>query len=245
MEKRDTLGGTCLNVGCIPSKALLNSSHMFQQAKHGFAGHGIDVTGVALNLPQMLGQKEKAVRALTGGIEMLFKKNKVTALRGEARITGPHEVVVKTAAGGSETWHAKNIVIATGSASLELPGIKVDEKTIVSSTGALSLERVPRRLTVIGGGIIGLELGSVWSRLGSEVTVVEYMDAIGGGMDGGTAAALHKILQKQGLKFRLGTKVGSASKRADGSYTLEMQAAKGGAKETVRARSGRRHAHRV
>lgn len=148
-----------MNVGCIPSKALLNSSHMYHQAKHEFAEYGIDgAEGIRLNLPKMLGQKEKAVKTLTGGIEMLFKKNKVINVKGSAKIVGPNEVEVVKADGSKESWRAKNIVVATGSEIQALPGLIIDEKTVVSSTGALSLEKVPKRLTVIGGGIIGLEL---------------------------------------------------------------------------------------
>lgn len=152
-----------MNVGCIPSKALLNSSHMYHQAKHEMAGYGVDVSGVTLNLPKMLGQKEKAVKALTGGIEMLFKKNKVNGYKGEAKIVGPNSVQVTMGDGKKEVLEAKSIVIATGSDVVQLPGLKVDEKTVVSSTGALSLERVPKRMVVVGGGVIGLELVRGWS----------------------------------------------------------------------------------
>lgn len=158
VEKRATLGGTCLNVGCIPSKALLNSSHKLKEAQNDLSAYGVDVQGVKLNLPKMMAQKEKAVRTLTGGIEMLFKKNKVIGVKGEAKLKGPNQVLVTGPDGKEETWKAKHIVLATGSDIIPLPGLAVDEKTVVSSTGALGLQQVPKRMVVIGGGVIGLEL---------------------------------------------------------------------------------------
>ena len=213
VEKRQTLGGTCLNVGCIPSKSLLHNSHLYHAAKHDFAQRGIQFDGLTLNLKQMLAAKDKSVTSLTKGIEMLFRKNKVTHFIGSGKILGPDAVQVTPSSSSSspsaaQTLRVKNILIATGSDSMAMPGFTVDERQIITSTGALSLEEVPEKMVVVGGGVIGLELGSVWSRLGSEVTVVEYANAIGGaGMDTGLSSAFQKILQKQGINFRLGTKV--------------------------------------
>nr|CAI5860290.1 unnamed protein product [Callosobruchus analis] len=214
IEKNPTLGGTCLNVGCIPSKALLNNSHYYHMAHSGdLAERGIEVSGVNLNLPKLMGQKEKAVKALTGGIVQLFKKNKVTLVNGHGKITGVNQVTALKEDGSSEIVNTKNILIATGSEVTPFPGIEVDEEQIVSSTGALSLKEVPNRLIVIGAGVIGVELGSVWSRLGSDVTAVEFMPSIGGvGIDGEVAKTFQRILQKQGLKFKLSTKVTGATK---------------------------------
>nr|CAH7750356.1 unnamed protein product [Callosobruchus chinensis] len=214
IEKNPTLGGTCLNVGCIPSKALLNNSHYYHMAHSGdLAERGIEVSGVNLNLPKLMGQKEKAVKALTGGIVQLFKKNKVTLVNGHGKITGVNQVTALKEDGSTEIVNTKNILIATGSEVTPFPGIEVDEEQIVSSTGALSLKEVPKRLIVIGAGVIGVELGSVWSRLGSEVTAVEFMPSIGGiGIDGEVAKTFQRILQKQGLSFKLNTKVTGATK---------------------------------
>lgn len=220
VEKRTTLGGTCLNVGCIPSKALLQNSHIYHTTKHDIENRGIDVSGVKLNLPNMMQHKEKAVKSLTGGIEMLFKKNKVEFVKGNGKIVGANKVEVEGPS-GKTILNTKNIVIATGSDATAFPGISIDEKSIVSSTGALSLQSVPKKMIVIGGGIIGLELGSVWSRLGSEVTVIEFQESIGAGMDSQIASAFHKILKKQGLKFMLGTKVESAEKTSNG-YSVKV-----------------------
>ena len=236
VEQRTTLGGTCLNVGCIPSKALLQNSHFYHLAKHDFAKRGIIGGDVRLDLSTMMKAKEQSVKALTSGVEFLFKKNKVTHLRGHGRITGPNTVQIE----GGEKVGAKNIVIATGSEWTELSGIRVDERTIVSSTGVLELKEVPKRMVVIGGGIIGLELGSVWSRLGSEVTVVEFMPSIGAGMDGAISSAFAKILQRQGIKFKLGTKVTavkSSSSSSKQTHVLELTSATGKAeeKETMEA----------
>lgn len=198
VEKDPTLGGTCLNVGCIPSKALLNNSHYYHMAHSGdLASRGINVSNVELDLEKMMGEKTKAVKALTGGIAQLFKKNKVDVVRGHGTITSPNEVTVQTE-NGQETIRAQNIMIATGSEVTPFAGIEIDEERIVSSTGALSLKELPKNMLVIGAGVIGLELGSVWSRLGAEVTAVDFLDVIGGvGMDGEVAKSFQKILTKQ------------------------------------------------
>ena len=229
VEKRSTLGGTCLNVGCIPSKAMLQSSEEFEKVMHGLKDHGVVVDGVKLDLTRMLARKREVVTANTKGVEFLFRKNKVTWLKGTGRITAPGTVDVD-----GTSYTTKNIVLATGSESVPLPGVTVDEKQIVSSTGALDLEKVPGHLVVVGGGYIGLELGSVWKRLGAEVTVVEFLDRIVPGMDGEVATTFQRILQKQGIKFRLGTKVSGANADADGvSVTLEP--VKSGAAEVIKA----------
>lgn len=214
IEKNATLGGTCLNVGCIPSKALLNNSHYYHMAHtDDFKTRGIDVQGVSLNLEAMMKAKTTAVSALTGGIVGLFKANKVTLVNGHGKITGPNEVTALKSDGSSEVVKTKNILIATGSEVTPFPGIPVDEETIVSSTGALSLSKVPERLVVIGAGVIGLELGSVWGRLGSKVTAVEFLNSIGGvGIDGEVSKQFQRILTKQGMIFKLGTKVTAAKK---------------------------------
>uniref|UniRef100_A0A6M2DDP7 Dihydrolipoyl dehydrogenase n=1 Tax=Xenopsylla cheopis TaxID=163159 RepID=A0A6M2DDP7_XENCH len=214
IEKNPTLGGTCLNVGCIPSKALLNNSHYYHMAHSGdLAKRGIKVSGVELDLPTLMGTKLTAVKQLTGGIAQLFKKNKVDLIHGHGTITSPNEVTATKPDGSTEVVKTKNILIATGSEVTPFPGITIDEKSIVSSTGALSLEEVPKRMVVIGAGVIGLELGSVWSRLGSQVTAVEFLTSIGGvGIDGEVAKTFQKVLAKQGLAFKLGTKVMSAKK---------------------------------
>ncbi len=227
VEKRAALGGTCLNIGCIPSKALLQASHLFHQAAHGLGGFGVKVAGVALDLPTMMGHKDKVVADNTNGVAFLFKKHKITHVVGTGRITSPSTVLVN-----GDTLTTKNIVIATGSDVARLPGIEIDEEIIVSSTGALQLTSVPKRLAVIGGGVIGLELGSVWHRLGAEVTVIEYLDFILPPMDGEIRKAAQRILEKQGLKFTLGTKVVSAVKGKDG-VTLTLEPAHGGAQTTL------------
>ncbi|KAJ2804713.1 dihydrolipoamide dehydrogenase precursor [Coemansia guatemalensis] len=234
IEKRDTLGGTCLNVGCIPSKAMLNNSHLFHEAKHSFAKRGIDVGEVKLNLPQLLSDKDKAVTGLTRGIEMLFKKNKVDWIKGAATLKSANQVDVALNSGGSESVTAKNIIIATGSEPSPFPGFEIDERQIITSTGALALEKVPEKMIVIGGGVIGLELGSVWSRLGSEVTVVEYLPAIGAGMDAELAKAFQRSLSKQGIKFKTSTKVIDSEKR-DGRVFVNVEGAKNGKRETLEA----------
>jgi dihydrolipoamide dehydrogenase len=229
VEKRETLGGTCLNIGCIPSKALLQSSEEFDHTTHALKDHGILVDGVKLDLARMLARKGEVVSANVKGVEFLFRKNKVTWLKGAGRIAGPGQVEV---AGTVHT--TKSIVIATGSESTPLKGVEVDEKRIVTSTGALELEKVPGHLVVIGAGIIGLELGSVWRRLGAEVTVVEFLDRIAPGMDTEVATAFQRILTKQGLKFRLGAKVTGAEVGKDG-VTLAVEPVKGGKAETLAA----------
>lgn len=227
VDKRDTLGGTCLNVGCIPSKALLESSEKFHEAQHVLAAHGIKIKNVELDLPTMLKKKDGVVDGLTKGIEGLFKKNKVTWLKGEAVITAAGEVTI-----GKEKYAAKNILIATGSESVNLPGVTVDEKQIVTSTGALTLEKVPEHLVVIGGGVIGLELGSVWGRLGSKVTVVEYLDRITPGMDNEITKHFQRLLEKQGFTFKLSTKVTGAKNKGK-QMELSVEAAAGGNTESI------------
>ena len=207
VEKDATLGGTCLNVGCIPSKALLQSSEHYHQAKHDLAAHGVDVDGVSLNLDKMLDRKNKVVKRLTGGIAYLFKKNGVTRLNGFGRIAGANQVIVKDAEGNEQSHSAARILIATGSSIVTLPDIDVDEDRIVSSTGALSFPEVPEHLVVIGAGVIGLELGSVWSRLGSKVTVLEYMPKILGMADAEVSKTAQRIFKKQGLDFLLEVRV--------------------------------------
>tara|TARA_B100001540_G_scaffold52615_1_gene47586 strand:- start:14 stop:1414 length:1401 start_codon:yes stop_codon:yes gene_type:complete len=208
VESRGALGGTCLNVGCIPSKSLLNLSENFHKAKKDFNQQGIEIEGIKLNIEKMMSNKNKSIQVLTKGVEFLFKKNKVTYLKGKGVIFSKNDVVVYDN-NKKTNYKTKNIVIATGSEVASLPGIKIDEKNIISSTGALSLNKVPKKLAVIGGGYIGLEMGSVWSRLGSEVTVIEYLDFITPGMDKEISNEFKKILTKQGIKFKMGSKVNS------------------------------------
>ena len=230
VESRETLGGTCLNVGCIPSKAMLHASELYHEAHSGaLAKFGIDFKGVGLNLDQMQAEKTKAVNELTGGIEFLFKKNKVDWLKGHATFTSASSIDV-----AGTNYTAKNIMIATGSSVTSLPGVEIDQKVIVDSTGALALPKVPKHLVVIGGGVIGLELGSVWLRLGAEVTVVEYLDQILPGMDGEVRKESAKIFKKQGFNIRTGTKVTGASVKGD-KATLTVEPAAGGASETIEA----------
>jgi dihydrolipoamide dehydrogenase len=233
VEMRDTLGGTCLNVGCMPSKALLHASELFEAAGKEFAGLGIKVGTPELDLGQMMAQKADSVTALTKGIEFLFKKNKVEWLKGRGRIAGPGQVEVTAADGAKTVVAAKHIIIATGSEPTPLPGVDFVEGRIIDSTGALSLPSVPKKLIVIGAGVIGLELGSVWRRLGAEVTVIEYLDAVGAGMDAEVATAFQRGLTKQGMTFRMGTKV-VAAKVDDAGVELTVEPAAGGAAETVR-----------
>jgi dihydrolipoamide dehydrogenase len=203
VESRDTLGGTCLNVGCIPSKALLHASELFEEANHGaLAKFGVKIGSVELDLDTMHAEKAKAVKELTGGIAFLFKKNKVDWLKGHAAFTGQNSIDV-----AGKSYTAKNIVIATGSSVTSLPGVAIDNEVVIDSTGALALPHVPGHLVVIGGGVIGLELGSVWKRLGAKVTVVEYMDEILPGMDGEVRKEARKIFKKQGFEIRTSTKV--------------------------------------
>jgi len=233
VEKNPTLGGTCLNVGCMPSKALLHASEMFEAAGKDFAHLGIEVTP-KLNLPQMMGQKAESVLALTKGIEFLMKKNKIDWIKGYGKLAGPGKVEVTGADGAVTVLETKNTVIATGSEPSGLPGVTVDQKRIVDSTGALSLPEVPKHLVVIGAGIIGLELGSVWRRLGAQVTVVEFLDRITPGMDTDTAKTFQRGLTKQGMTFKLGSKVTGAKASASGvDVTVEPVA--GGAAETISA----------
>ena len=230
VESRETLGGTCLNVGCIPSKALLHASEIFHEAQSGsLAKFGIDFSGVSLNLDQMHAEKAKAVGELTGGIEFLFKKNKVDWLKGHAAFTSANSLEV-----AGKSYTAKNIMIATGSSVTPLPGVEIDQKVIVDSTGALALPQVPKHLVVIGGGVIGLELGSVWLRLGAQVTVVEYLDQILPGMDGEVRKEAAKIFKKQGFNIRTGTKVTGATVKG-GTATLTVEPAARGASETIEA----------
>jgi dihydrolipoamide dehydrogenase len=229
VEKMKTLGGTCLNIGCIPSKALLQSSENFVQAQHSFKDHGIDLKSVKLNLPQMMKRKEKVVSELTGGVAFLMNKNKVTTFFGSGSFVNDNELKVKLNDGGEESLKAKNFIIATGSEPNPL-GFEIDEEKIVSSTGALDLKEVPKELVVIGGGVIGLELGSVWSRLGSNVTVIEFSKNIAGPTDKAIVKALHKSLEKQGLKFKLGHKVNSVKKLESG-LELEVENVADGSKE--------------
>ena len=229
VEKRGTLGGTCLNVGCIPSKALLHSSHMYHEAKHSFAAHGVKMDNLQIDVAAMMAGKDKSVKGLTTGIEGLFKKNGVTYVKGWGKVTKPGEVHVDLNDGaGTATLATKNILIATGSDVAKLPGVEVDEKTIVSSTGALTLSKVPGEMVVIGGGYIGLEMGSVWSRLGAKVTVVEFLDRIVPTMDGEVRKSFQRSLSKQGFKFKLKTAVKSAEIQADGKVKLTMAPAEGG-----------------
>ncbi len=229
VEARSTLGGTCLNVGCIPSKALLSASEKYEEAEHHLGAMGIKIGSVKLDLKGMMGHKEQVVTSNTKGIEYLFKKNKVEWLKGKGVITAAGQVQV-----GSETHTAKHIVIATGSEVSGLPGITIDEKRIVSSTGALELSEVPKSLVVIGGGVIGLELGAVWRRLGAEVTVVEFLDRILPTNDAEISKEAQKIMAKQGFKFKLSTKVTSA-KAGSKSVELTLEDAKGGNEQKMSA----------
>ncbi|CAL2039016.1 hypothetical protein CAEBREN_01666 [Caenorhabditis brenneri] len=232
VEKNATLGGTCLNVGCIPSKALLNNSHLLHMAQHDFASRGIDCTA-SLNLPKLMEAKSNSVKQLTGGIKQLFKANKVGHVEGFGTIVGPNTVQAKKSDGSVETINARNILIASGSEVTPFPGITIDEQSIVSSTGALSLAQVPKKMVVIGAGVIGLELGSVWQRLGAEVTAVEFLGHIGGmGIDGEVSKTFQRTLSKQGFKFLLNTKVLTATKNG-GNIQVEVEGAKDGKKQTL------------
>ncbi|MBN8553187.1 MAG: dihydrolipoyl dehydrogenase [Caulobacterales bacterium] len=232
VEMRETLGGTCLNVGCMPSKALLHASELFEMAGGEFAKIGIEATPT-LNLDQMQSAKADSVDQLTKGIEFLFKKNKVDWIKGRGRIVGPGQVEVTGADGGQTTYATKDIVIATGSEPTPLPGVAFEAGKVIDSTGALSLDKVPEHLIVVGAGVIGLELGSVWRRLGAKVTVVEFLDAVGAGMDAEVAPAFQRALAKQGMTFKMGTKVTGSKVEADG-VELTIEPAAGGASETIR-----------
>ena len=234
VEKRENgkFGGTCLNVGCIPSKALLHASELYEAANKDFPGLGIKVKDLGLDMETMLGQKDDAVKGLTEGIDYLFKKNKITGINGWGEIASKGTVRVKKDDGSTEELTAKNILIATGSEVTPLPNVEIDEKKIVSSTGALALPKVPKEMVVIGGGVIGLELGSVWRRLGAKVTVIEFLDRILPTMDGEVSKQFQRILKKQGMEFKLGTKVTEAKKTRSG-VTLTLEPAKGGEAETL------------
>jgi dihydrolipoamide dehydrogenase len=229
IEKDKTFGGTCLNVGCIPSKALLHASHLFEEAAHDFAGMGIGVSKPKLDLKQMLSFKQEGVDGNVKGVDFLFKKNKIDAIKGTGKITGPGKIDV-----GGKTVEAKHIVIATGSDVARLKGIEIDEKRVVSSTGALALDKVPGKLLVVGAGVIGLELGSVWRRLGAEVQVVEFLDRILPGMDGEVARQFQRILEKQGMTFKLGSKVTAVDTKGK-TLKATVEPAAGGKAETLDA----------
>jgi|TARA_Y200000002_G_scaffold383127_1_gene403414 dihydrolipoamide dehydrogenase len=232
VESRGALGGTCLNVGCIPSKSLLNLSENFHKAKKDFNQQGIEIDGIKLNIDKMMSNKNKSIQVLTKGVEFLFKKNKVTYFKGKGVLFSKNDIVVYDSSKNRTNIKAKNIVIATGSEASSLPGVDVDEKNIVSSTGALSFNKVPKRLAVIGGGYIGLEMGSVWSRLGSEVTVIEYLDYITPGMDREISNEFQKILTKQGIKFKLGYKVVSVNDNGN-SVSIDYTDVKKSTKENI------------
>jgi len=228
VEKWPTFGGTCLNIGCIPSKALLYASELLEEAQHNFAHFGIDIAPPKVNLAQMMTHKDETVTANVSGVDYLFRKNKITSFRGVGSIAGPGKVVVTPSSGPTQTIETKNIVIATGSVSTNLPGIEIDEEKIVTSTGALALPEVPKHLLVIGAGVIGLELGSVWQRLGAKVTVVEFLDRILPGMDSEVARQFQRMLQKQGIEFRLSSKVTAVDRIEGGLLRARVQPVAGG-----------------
>ena len=234
VEKWQTFGGTCLNIGCIPSKALLHASELFEEAGHGFAAFGIEVGAPKLNLAAMMKHKADTVKANVDGVAFLFKKNKVEPHRGHGRIAAPGKVEVKAEDGSTTTLETKAIVIATGSVVADLPGVTIDETSVVSSTGALELPSVPKSVIVIGAGVIGMELGSVWRRLGAEVTFIEFLDRVLAGMDGDTAKQFQRLMEKQGVSFKLATKVTGvkASKKMQ-SVTFEPVA--GGESQSIEA----------
>ena len=236
VEMRDNqkFGGTCLNVGCIPSKALLHASELFEEAEKNFDKLGIKTGGVKLDLPAMLAQKEDAVTGLTNGVDFLLKKNKVTPILGRGEITAPGKVTVHLTEGGTQELSAKNIIIATGSEVTPLPGVEIDEQQVVSSTGALSLPSVPKHMIVVGGGVIGLELGSVWRRLGAKVTVVEFLDRILPGNDREVSKQFQRIMKKQGMEFKLGYKVTSVEKLKT-KTKVSIEPAQGGDAEQIDA----------
>jgi dihydrolipoamide dehydrogenase len=234
VEKNATLGGTCLNIGCMPSKALLYASEMFEEAGHSFAKMGVSVASPQLDLPSMMNFKQQGIDGNVKGVEFLMKKNKIDVIVGKGRILGTGKVEVTGADGKTQAVEARNIVIATGSDVARLRGIEIDERRIVSSTGALSLDKVPEKLLIVGAGVIGLELGSVWRRLGAEVTVVEFLDRILPGMDGEVAKQFQRILEKQGFVFRLGTKV-TAVDTSRNRLVAQIEPAAGGAAESLEA----------
>ncbi|MCO5155360.1 MAG: dihydrolipoyl dehydrogenase [Aquamicrobium sp.] len=236
VEKRDTYGGTCVNVGCIPSKALLHATEMLLEAEHSFDALGIEISKPKVNLRKLMAHKTNTVEQNTKGLVFLMKKNKIDTFHGTGRVLGEGRITVTGADGASQEIAAKNIVIATGSDVAGIPGVDVafDEKVIVSSTGALDFDKVPDHLVVVGGGVIGLELGSVWARLGAKVTVVEYLDTILGGMDGEVAKQFQRMLAKQGMEFRLGARVTAVAKKGKGA-SVTFEPAKGGAAETIEA----------
>ncbi len=222
-----------MNVGCIPSKSLLNNSHLYHQILHDTKNRGIEVSDVKLNLANFMKAKDTAVTGLTKGVEFLLKKNGVEYIKGEGSFVNENEIKVTLNEGGETSVRGKNILIATGSEATPFPGLEIDEKRVITSTGALALEKIPEKMVVVGGGIIGLEMASVWARLGSKVTVVEFLGQIGGpGMDNEIAKATQKLLKKQGMDFKLNTKVVSGDKSGE-KVTLEVDAAKGGKQETV------------
>ena len=231
IESRGALGGTCLNVGCIPSKSLLNLSENFHKAKKDFNQQGIEIDGIKLNIEKMMSNKNKSIQVLTKGVEFLFKKNKVTYFKGKGVLFSKNDIVVYESNDKRINIKSKNIVIATGSTVASLPGIKINEKNIVSSTGALSFEKVPGKLAVIGGGYIGLEMGSVWSRLGSDVTVIEYL-GVTPGMDREISNEFQKILTKQGIKFKMGSKVESVEAK-EKSVLISYTNVKNSKKEVI------------
>ncbi|MDA9528764.1 dihydrolipoyl dehydrogenase [Bradyrhizobium sp. CCBAU 25338] len=233
VEKNATLGGTCLNVGCMPSKALLHASEMFEEAGHSFAKMGVSVSSPKLDLPAMMNFKQQGIDGNVKGVEFLMKKNKIDVLKGTGKILGTGKVEV-SADGKSQTIDTRNIVIATGSDIARLKGIEIDEKRVVSSTGALSLDKVPGKLLIVGAGVIGLELGSVWHRLGAEVVVVEFLDRILPGMDGEIAKQFQRILEKQGFAFKLGAKV-TAVDTSGKTLKATIEPAAGGSAETLEA----------
>jgi dihydrolipoamide dehydrogenase len=236
IEKRATFGGTCLNIGCIPSKALLHASELYAHASHGMQSLGIELAGVQLNLEKMLAHKDAVVKSNVEGVAYLFKKNKIDAFQGTGKVLGQGKVSVTADNGETQVLETKNIVIATGSDVAGIPGVKVDidEKVIISSTGGIALDKVPATMIVVGGGVIGLELGSVWSRLGAKVTVVEYLDSILGGMDGEVSRQTQRILTKQGIAFNLGAKVTGVEKTGNGAR-VTFEPVKGGEAQTLDA----------
>jgi dihydrolipoamide dehydrogenase len=234
VEKNATLGGTCLNVGCMPSKALLYSSELFEEAGHSFAKMGIKVSAPTLDLPALMNFKQQGIDGNVKGVDFLMKKNKIDVVMGTGKILGTGKVEVTAADGKAQTLETKNIVIASGSGVAQLKGIEIDEKRIVSSTGAIALDKVPEKMIVVGAGVIGLELGSVWRRLGAQVTVVEFLDRILPGMDGEVAKQFQRILEKQGMTFKLSTKVTGVDTSGK-TLKAKIEPSAGGAAETLEA----------